>query len=189
MATARAMKWGHGFVLARNALICMWLIQIANMATGYFLNNFGLLPQSFPHLIGIVTAPMLHGSVQHLLGNSLPFFVLCILVAQTPNFWKVTAFILVFTGVAVWFAARPAMHVGASGLIMGYWGYLLLFGWLVRRWKPLLISLITLFAYGGMLATLLNFQPHVSWESHIFGFIAGLFAAWINARTVKSQSR
>ncbi len=176
------MTLGKSFRLAINWLVFIWVLQLINMHAHYFLNMFGLVPQSPVHLIGIFTSPFLHGSLEHIMANSLPLFVFVIFASQTPNFWRVTWIIIFLTGMAVWLVGRPGVHVGASGLIMGYWSYLLVYGWLIRRWKPVFISIWIAFFYGGMLFTLIDLRAQTSFESHIFGFIFGLLAAWVNAR-------
>src|SRR5690606_2972312 len=93
----------------------------------YRLNIFGIYPRKIPGIIGIVFSPFLHGSAQHLFFNSIPLVVLAalILVKGHLYFYEVTIWIAVFSGVLTWLFGRSAFHIGASSVIMGYWGFLL----------------------------------------------------------------
>lgn len=175
------MSTSQNFKVAINLLVLMWIVQGINMVTQYWVSRWGIYPNSLEHLPGILIAPFTHGSLPHIISNSMPFFVLAILVGQLKHFWSVTLFVIIASGTLVWFFGRPATHVGASGLIMGYWGFLLIYGWLVKKWQPILYSLLVFLFYGGMVITVVDFRSHISYESHIFGLISGLVIAWILA--------
>jgi membrane associated rhomboid family serine protease len=83
------------------------------------------------------------------------------------------------TGLLVWVFARDARHLGASGILYGYFGYLLLAGFLSKRIWLALISVMVLIFYGSMIWGVLPSQPFISWESHLFGFVSGLYLAWV----------
>lgn len=93
------------------------------------------------------------------------------------TFWKSTLFIIIFSGLAVWVIGRPAMHIGASGLVYGYFGFSLLAGWLAKRFIYLMLSVVVAVLYGSMMWGLLPIQNGVSFEYHIMGCISGLIAA------------
>ena len=147
----------------------LWIIQIMNVLVRYRLNVFGLLPRHPIGLIGIFTSPFLHGSFTHLLFNCIPLFLLMnlLLLAGLEQFIIVSFLIIVVSGLCVWLVGRPALHVGASGLIMGYWGYLMINAILYP-------SIITV-----LFASLLP-KEGTSWEGHIFGFLSGLLVSYIN---------
>ena len=100
-----------------------------------------------------------------------------VILRGTRRFLGVSVFVILAGGLALWTFGRPAYHVGASGLIFGYFGYLAARGWYSRSAVELLIALVTVFLYGGMLWGVLPATPRVSWESHLFGLIAGAAAA------------
>ena len=93
------------------------------------------------------------------------------------RYFYITGFLMLCIGVSVWLFARPAMHIGASGLVYGYLGFLVLGGLIAGRIKLIVISIVVAFFYGGLIFGVLPSQGFISWESHLFGFVAGLFAA------------
>lgn len=164
-------------------------IELANLLLGRALNLYGLVPRQPEGLLGVLTAPLLHGSVMHFSSNIVPLCVFAWLLLQhgVLRFALVTAVVVLVSGALVWAFARSAIHVGASGLIYGYFAYLLLAGLLSREFKLGLISLFVGLAYGGMIWGVLPSMPYVSWEFHLFGFIAGILAAlrWGRVQTKK----
>ncbi|MFT7184915.1 MAG: membrane associated rhomboid family serine protease [Pseudohongiellaceae bacterium] len=173
--------------------IVFWLaalvtfIEILNIFLGRSLNTFGLIPRDLNGLVGIVAAPFLHGSLMHYLSNIVPlcFFSFLVLQHGVVRFSLVTFFSIVLSGFLVWIFARTAIHVGASGLIYGYFGYLLLAGWLSREIKLILISLFIGVVYGGLVFGVFPSNSYVSWEGHLFGFMSGVGCALIWGRVKK----
>lgn len=163
----------------------MWLVEAANLLTHDAFDVFGIRPRTLVGLWGILFAPFLHGSIAHLVANTVPFLVLGWLVALRglPDFLLVTGWVMLIGGGGVWLLGRPfSDHIGASGLIFGYLGFLLARGIFARSLPAVLLSLVALFLYGGALWGLLPSSGRVSWESHLFGFVAGVTAARIFSR-------
>lgn len=162
----------------------MWCLQVANFLTGQRLNQFGILPRDVGHLIGIAAAPFIHGGFWHLSMNTLPFLVLgCLVCVQgIGRFYSASVAIIVICGLMVWIFGRDGYHIGASGWIFGLWGYLLTYGFLKRDFRSLVIGLLVIVAYGGMIYGLLTFEPHTSAEGHLFGALAGVFWASLDAK-------
>ncbi len=161
-------------------LAAIWGIQLVNGLSGYMLNNwFGLLPRTFRGLDGILFMPLLHGSLAHAAANTIPIVVLgSLVVATAPRVaMAATTIIVMLGGIAVWLLGKTAIHIGASGLIFGWFGFLLVRGLVEKRAIPLLIAIAIVVLYGGMFWGVLPGQPGVSWEAHLFGFIAGAAAA------------
>ena len=156
-------------------------IEIINLLTGRALNHFGNIPRYIPGLIGVLTGPFLHGSLSHYLSNIIPLCVLSFLMLQ---FFGVTFFCIILTGLLVWLFGRSASHIGASSVIYSYFGFLLLAGFLSRKFKLIIISLLVAFFYGGLIFGVLPARTFVSWEGHLFGFISGLIAARLWAKNV-----
>lgn len=159
-------------------------IEILNILAGRTLNYLGTYPRVVEGLRGIVISPFLHGSITHFLSNIITLCIFTFLMLQygLHRYIKVSLFIIFLTGILVWLFARPAMHVGASGVIYGYFGFLLLAGFLSGKFKLIIISLLIGFFYGGLVFGVMPSRPFVSWESHLFGFIAGLIAAKLWAK-------
>ena len=162
-------------------------IEIMNLFLGRTLNIFGLIPREYGGLVGIVTAPFLHGSLMHYFSNIVPLCVFSFLLLQhgAVRFSLVTVVSIVLSGILVWIFGRTAIHVGASGLIYGYFGYLLLAGWLSREIKLILISLFIGVGYGGLVFGVFPSNPFISWEGHLFGFMSGVGCALIWGREKK----
>jgi membrane associated rhomboid family serine protease len=157
----------------------MWLVfMIEN-----FLNlNFGFLgiyPRSWFGLLGVFTAPFIHGNYFHLISNSLPLLVLgtALFFFYDRVAYPVFMYCYLFTNALVWLLARPSIHIGASGLIYGLASFLIFFGIFRKDFKSLAISLVVTFFYGSLVYGIWPNQPGVSWESHLFGGITGALTA------------
>lgn len=163
-------------------IAAIWAIEGINQLLGHQLNQwFGLLPRSVPGLIGVPAMPFLHGGVGHALANTLPLLVLGgIGVAVAPQrFGLASAVIVVVSGLAVWLLARPAIVVGASGLIFGWFGFVVALAVLERSFRALAGAVAVIVLYGGIVWGVLPTQGNnVSWEAHLFGALAGAATAW-----------
>lgn len=158
----------------------MWLVGMLNLLFDYRLSDYGVVPRTAEGLIGIPLMPFLHGSFDHLVVNTMPMVVLGGLVAihGSRKFLTATVFITLVGGGALWVVGRTAVHVGASGLVFGYFGYLIARAWYTRSLIAVLIAVVVAVVYGGILLGVLPFfQEGVSWEGHLTGLIAGALAA------------
>jgi membrane associated rhomboid family serine protease len=164
----------------------IWLVQLLNLITGYAFNGwFGLVPRSLGGLDGILFMPLLHGSLAHAAANTVPLALLGGLMAVTAQrvVLVASAIIVGVGGLGVWVFGKTAVHIGASGLIFGWFGFLIARGIVEKRPVPLLIAVGVAVLYGTMLWGLLPGQPGVSWEAHVFGAAAGVVAAFLTRRT------
>ncbi len=161
------------------AVALLWVILAIDSLGGPGLGALGLRPGEWTGMIGILTAPLLHGSVEHLFANSFPLLVLGMFLGYTyPRAaLRTLAFVWLLGGLCVWLFAREVTHIGASGVSHGLMSYLLLVGILRRDRPSMAISLIVAFLYGGMLFGVIPDKPGISWESHLYGAIAGVIAA------------
>ncbi len=159
----------------------LWLIQIINRMTGYRLNRLGVYPRNRRGLIGIVFSPVLHGDFAHLFFNSIPLFVFLsfVLLSGQVELYCITAVIILLSGILLWLFGRRAIHIGSSSLIMGYLGYLLVNAYYSPSAITIVIAIVCVYYFGGLLLGLLPGEEKVSWEGHIFGFIAGIVAAYL----------
>ncbi|HAG83165.1 MAG TPA: rhomboid family intramembrane serine protease [Cyanobacteria bacterium UBA12227] len=158
----------------------MWIIEFVDLI--FFrnsLNSYGILPRHIIGLRGILFAPFLHGNLLHLISNTIPFLTLgwFVMLQETSDFFGVTAITMVVSGLGVWVFGSAGVHIGASSLIFGYLGFLLLRGYFQRNFASIMLSLIVGFLYGGAIWGVLPSVPGVSWEGHLFGFIGGILAA------------
>lgn len=156
-----------------------WCLEIVDYFLGNSLDSFGIRPRVPESLMGIATAHWLHGGFGHILSNTIPFVMLggFVLLGGRMMFWKVSTFVAAMGGGLLWLLGGGGNHLGASLMIFGYLGFLLTRGFFERSALWVSISVITLFFYGGMVFGVLPGQKGVSWEGHLFGFIAGVVAA------------
>jgi len=139
----------------------------------------GIEPRTTEGLLGILTAPFEHANYDHLISNTLPLLVVGtgIIYFYREISFSVISMIWLFTGFWVWLVARPEPHIGASGLIYGFVCFLFFSGIFRKNRNLLAISLLVTFLYGSLVWGILPVSQTISWESHLFGSFAGLFAA------------
>ena len=136
----------------------LWVVQVVNILMEYSLNEYGVVPRTIEGLRGIPLSPFLHGGFGHLISNTMPLLILGGLVAvrgQT-NFIGVTLFIIFIGGLGLWAVGRPwpwddiqhLVHVGASGLVFGYFGYLIARGWYERSFLSIIVALVVIVVFG-----------------------------------------
>jgi membrane associated rhomboid family serine protease len=157
-------------------LLVFLLIHILNVSLNMNLNDYGLEPRTFKGLIGILTAPLLHGDWAHLIGNSMSFAALAgMLFYFYPKLaFRIMGISWITIGLLVWITGRPSIHVGASGVIYAFAAFLFLSGIIRRHYQLMAVSLIVVFLYGSMVWGILPGQPGISWESHLAGMLVGL---------------
>jgi membrane associated rhomboid family serine protease len=161
----------------------MWLIEAINTIDSNRLDTDGIYARNVPRLWGIITAPFIHASFQHLIGNTVPFVFLGVIIAiRGPvRLAVVTGFVIVIGGLGTWLISPSANHIdtiGASGVVFGYATYLLTRGFFDRSVLELLIGILVGLLWGAVL--LASLVPHqgVSWQAHLCGGIAGVIVAW-----------
>ena len=158
----------------------LWAVQVVNWIVGYGLNPaFGLIPRQPGGLDGIIAMPLLHGSFGHLMANTPPLMVMgSLLVATTTRaLLPLNAVVIGLGGGLVWLFGGSAIHIGASGLVFGWFGFLVVRGLVDRSLITLGAALVVGVLFGSILWGVLPGQPGVSWEAHLFGAIAGAAAA------------
>ncbi len=183
----KTRSFGRGFkfsvVLVVGALLAMWVLELADLLFfGGALDAYGIEPRSVEGLDGVLFAPLLHGGLSHLASNTVPFTVLGLLVllGGLRNFAVTTALSILVGGLGVWLVgASDAVHIGSSGLVFGYFGYLLLRGYFSRSVGAILLAGLLVVLYGGALWGLLPLQTGISWTSHVFGFLGGALSAYL----------
>ena len=172
----------------------LWMIHVLRLV----LSVLGLLPgQASVAIFGIhpgsgvtnlwtvFTAPLIHGDWRHLFGNSVSLLILGSLVGlRGPGqLWQVSILSVLTSGLGIWLVApHNTVHVGASGIVFGYLGALLLMGWFQRRPLSILLSIACLVLFGEMVVGVFPGAPGVSWQGHLFGFLGGILAARLMAR-------
>ena len=181
---SRHDSFGARIVALAAVIGTIWVVAGLNMYVfqGRLL-AYGIAPRTGEGLRGIAFAPLLHGGVDHLLANTLGLLVFGGLVAlrSRSHFWLVTFIGIIASGFGTWFFGRPGVHVGASGVVFAYFGYLLCTGLFERRFASLLLSIGVFVIWGPTIYGILPVGRAVSWEGHLFGFIGGMLMAWVLA--------
>ena len=159
----------------------LWLIHIAFALGGWSPSVLGVRPGELAGLLGVLTAPLVHGSWGHLMGNSAALLVLAsALIYGTPHAARIALPVIwLASGVAVWLFAREAAHIGASGLTYGMMFFVFIIGILRRDKRSIALALLVFFLYGSMIWGLLPVVPGVSFEYHLFGAVTGAICAFL----------
>lgn len=173
-------------------LAVMWGIQALQWLLHLQLGWLGIYPREIFGLRGIILAPFIHGSWEHLLANTPPLFVLSAMLVFFYRRIAMPALIMitVLTGMAVWVFGRPVFHIGASGVIFGLAAFMIANGVFRKNIKSIALALLVVFYYGSMFAGILPGQAGISWESHLLGGLVGVFASfWFKDTIEKDEER
>ena len=179
---AAVLFGGLGLVWA----VSLYALADPSASALYFL---ALTPRRFDGLPGVIGMPFVHGSLWHLIANTLSLIPLAaiVLFRGVRYYLVVVAWIVVVGGLALWLFGREAPHVGASGVVFGLVGFLIVRGLYERAVTSLLVSLAVLLLYGGTIWGIVPQGGGISWEAHLFGLLAGFATARAfvgrNART------
>jgi membrane associated rhomboid family serine protease len=168
----------------------MWVVEIADALGADSLDSYGIRPRAVDGLDGIVFSPFLHGSWGHLIGNTIPFVVLGGLIALSglARVATVTAMVAVIGGLGVWLTASSnSIHIGASGIVFGYAGYLVARGIFTRSLMHLAVGALVAAIWGTTLLSGLVPHDGISWQGHLFGAIGGVIAARMLSPTRAEQ--
>ncbi|MFC6880458.1 MULTISPECIES: rhomboid family intramembrane serine protease [Actinomadura] len=162
----------------------MWVLELVDSVSGGELDQFGIQPHDVDDLPDIFTAPFMHGGLDHLAGNTVPFLVLGFLAAVRgiAKFFGTMLIVTVVGGLGVWFTSS-ANTLGSSILIFGFFGYLLGRGLFERRVLDVVIAVGVVVVYGTLLLGVIPQDPTISWQGHLFGLIGGVLASWLLRRS------
>jgi membrane associated rhomboid family serine protease len=180
MPTTRRHSLASAVRLSLTLLGIMLGVVATQMVLGPFLNRFGILPRTFHGLLGIVFSPLLHADLHHLLANALPLLVLLVLLWSNAEYHPVRtlALIWVASGLGTWLIGRgQCIHLGASSLIFGLVAFLILAGFRAKSWSSALVAMVVFLLYGGVFYGVLPQAGPISWEGHLCGAVAGVWAA------------
>jgi len=169
----------------------LYVIEAVDQASGGMVDSAAAIyPRDVDGLSGILTAPLLHADYAHLAANSLPFLIFGFLaMSGGPVQWvAVTATIWLVSGLGVWLTS-PAPVLGASGIVFGWFLFLLTRGFYARNGRQILLAIVLFLIYGSILWGVLPSDPMVSWQGHLFGAIGGVVAAYWVARADRLPSR
>jgi membrane associated rhomboid family serine protease len=170
---------GNALRIACAFIAGLWLLKLGDVLFNWELFLLGVLPRTTDGLIGVLTAPLIHGSWQHLTGNTLPLLLLGsgVIYGYPKSRWWSLALIWLLSGLGVWLMARQNLHFGASGLTHGMFFFLLAAGLMRRDLQSMALLMIAFFMYSGMLFTIFPTEPGISFEYHLFGALSGIACA------------
>lgn len=164
-------------------LAVLWGLEIVDeLLFAGMLDWFGVHPRTLFGLIGVLASPLLHGDLYHLLSNTagLLIFGSVVLLWSRKEFAAVTVASMLIGGLGVWLiGASGSVHIGASGVVFGYFGYVLMRGWYERKPLSIIISIAVAWMFGSLLAGAIPglAGPGISWEGHLFGMLGGVLVA------------
>ena len=159
----------------------MWLSEGADqLVFDERLDAYGIVPRQIDGLSGVATAPFLHAGFGHLLANTFPLLILGALIAFKGfrRFVAVSLGVIVLGGLGLWVIGRDGVHVGASIVVFGYFGYLIAAAVFERRLRSIVLAAVATLLYGGLIWGVLPSDSAISWEGHLSGLVAGVFIAW-----------
>ncbi len=157
----------------------IWWIKVLDKGFAWDLYQYGIYPGKLSGLIGILTAPLIHGSFEHAVANTLPMLLLgtALLYGYPKSRWWVVAVVWIVSGLGVWIWGRPSYHFGASGLAHGFMFFLFVVGIMRRDPTSAVLSMLSFFMYGSMVYGIFPRIEGVSFEAHLFGAVGGVLAA------------
>jgi len=173
-------KLVSSLIIPLSFIVLLWLIQIFQVIFDVSFIKLGLFPRRWTGLIGIITAPLIHAGFGHLFSNTVPLLFLGIGILYFYPKSGIKVFILVYfvPGIFVWLVARPAFHIGASGMVYGLVSFLFFSGLIRRDTRSIALALIVTFLYGGIIWGVVPQNDGISWEYHLFGSLTGIFCAF-----------
>ena len=182
MVERAAPRAGSAALIMAALLAWLWLLEIVDQFSGNQLDNFGIQAQELDGLPGILAAPFLHAGWDHLISNSVPFFVLgfLVLLDGLARWLAVSVISIAASGLTAWLLTPDnTIILGASGLIFGWFTYLLARGIWSRRPGQVVIAILVLLIYGGLIFGVLPGAAGISWQAHLGGAVGGVLAAWL----------
>ncbi len=169
----------HSLLFPAAWVLAFWIVEIIEQSSGFSFVRFGIFPLHFNGLQGILFSPFIHSDFNHLISNSLPFFILLFMLIY---FYRRISYRIFFqmyflAGLFVWLTGREAWHIGASGVVYAMAAFHFVSGIIRNDVRLLTLSVVVVFLYGGMVWGILPINPDVSWEGHLWGSVSGVVLA------------
>lgn len=174
----------RAFVIVAAFVAMLWVLEILDIVVfGGALDQDGIRARSLEGLGGILWSPLLHGGIAHLASNTVPLLVFgfLVLAGGVGQFVAVTAFIWLLGGMGTWLIGDPGSTIGASGIIFGWFAFLLVRGFFARSVGQIVVAVVLFAIYGSILLGVLPSNPLISWQAHLCGAIVGVLAARVTA--------
>lgn len=171
-------------------ILVIWLVFWFEVRFGFNFSKYGIYPQTFKGLRGVIFSPFIHGDIQHIYHNTIPFFMLsmALFYFYRPIAWKVILLGILLSGFLTWCIGRSSYHIGASGLIYVLVSFTFFKGVFAKHYRLIALSLLVVFLYGSMIWYTLPIEEGISWEGHMAGLITGLlFALFFRKQVAKPK--
>ena len=161
-------------------IVLIWFIYWIEIYFGFNFNSYGVFPRALDGIPGIFFTHVIHSDTNHLINNSIPLFVLTssLFLFYKDIAWKVLMYGAILTGFLTWMIARPAYHIGASGVVYLLFSFISFSGIIRKHYRLVAIAMVIIFLYGSMVWYILPIKEGMSWEGHLSGFLIGLTMAF-----------
>ena len=169
----------------------IWLVFWFEIRFGFDFTKFGVYPQTFKGLRGVIFSPFIHSGIDHLYHNTIPLFVLstALFYFYRSIAWKVLLYGILLSGFLTWLIGRPAYHIGISGLIYVLASFTFFKGIFAKHYRLIALSLMVVFLYGSMVWYTMPIKEGMSWEGHLSGMITGLLFALIFRKEIAKPKK
>jgi len=169
----------HSLFIPFLFVLSFWIVKTIEYFSDLSFVRFGIFPLQLDGLQGVLFSPFIHADFNHLISNSLPFFILLFMLIYFYRRISYRIFFLLyfFSGISVWLVGRPAWHIGASGVVYALAAFHFVSGLIRSDVRLLTLSVVVVFLYGGLVWGLLPIRPEISWEGHLSGAISGVVLA------------
>ena len=158
----------------------MWIVFLYEIKYGFNFNHFSIYPRKLDSLLGILASPFLHSDLSHITNNTLSFFVLMLMIRffYNKNYLKIFLLGIVLSGLLTWCIARPAYHLGMSGVIYVLASFIISKSFFSKQYNLIAIAFTVIFTYGSMLWYVFPIDKSISWEGHLSGLITGVLLSF-----------
>jgi len=176
----------HSLIFPAAFVFVFWIVKIIEQVGGLSFVRLGVYPLHLKGLPGIIFSPFIHSDFNHLISNSVPFFILLFMLIYFYRRISYRIFIQMYllAGLCVWLSGREAWHIGASGLVYAMAAFHFVSGIIRNDTRLLTLSVVVVFLYGGMIWGIFPFNPDISWEGHLWGAASGVVLAFYYRRYI-----